>query len=497
MIMKKVLLSFSLIACTLFNKANAQSCTIIDVTTSDMHKITDVSGCYVTFDLTIKADLNGGNKGIWVHFWDASTYPSTAWDYKNSPSAAFLSQALGTLGVDNNNIPPTLVTNYPFDNSQPVVMATAGQPSVSNSGNIYSYVFTNVKLKLPSSCVIPTIKADVWSTQANSLGPNTKPSCSFAGRSFNVGDPTLAVTSPFKNCGNAATGRSLTFTISTNSVTPITVYYEIHKDDGKFVNGETVYESGLDLNVTTGGDANGTRSAQISASSPYVATNVNYFTGYNSPTESSNYWVVVRYTPPSGTTYNIANVTKNECASTLPVNFKSFTATNASSAVNLKWTTATEVNNKGFYVQRYYNGRWESIMFIASKAEGGNSNAELNYTYNDAFSFTGTVQYRILQVDIDGKAAYSQVRSISNAAKASEILVYPNPAASNSAVSIVLKNTNSFCDIEVIDNSGRMVKQFLSVRSTQQISHLSRGQYLARVIEKESGNVSVEKFIIQ
>ncbi len=65
---------------------------------------------------------------------------------------------------------------------------------------------------------------------------------------------------------------------------------------------------------------------------------------------------------------------ENSCASTpLPVSFKSFTATKTNGATSLKWTTSTEINNKGFYVQRFYNGQWENIMYVATKAEGGNS----------------------------------------------------------------------------------------------------------------------------
>jgi len=494
--MKKALLSFLLIACAFLNKSNAQ-CSILDITTSDFHKTSINGDCIITFNLTVKAQLNGGNKGIWVHLWDAADYPTPGWNYSGSaPSATFLSTtgAIATLGVDNSGTSPVIATTYPFDNSAAVTMATANAPTITSTGSgpsaVYTYVFTNVSLNLTNNdCTIPQIKADVWSTNANSLGPNTKPQCSFLNRNINVGDASLSLSPFFKNCASTA----LSFTISTTSATPINVNFQIHKDDGVLQDNELVYDPNTDIDVTTGG----TQTVSISSTSPYQAPNFTGFTGANLPGDGTHYWVIVSYTPVNGTAYNIAGVNLNECASTLPVSFKSFTASRANSATSLKWTTSTEINNKGFYVQRFYNGQWENVMYIASKAEGGNSTTDLNYTYNDVFNFKGVVQYRILQVDLDGKAKYSIVRSVSNGSQAGSVLLYPNPASSNGIISIVLADATSSYDIQIVDNSGRIVKEFSSVRSTQQVSNLPKGQYLARVKERESNQVSVEKFIVQ
>jgi hypothetical protein len=501
MIMKKALLSFLLIACAFLNELNAQ-CSILDITTTGIQKSQDGNGnCIVTFNMTIKAQLNGGNKGIWVHLWNAADYPVPSWNYSGSaPSATFLStsNAIATLGVNNSGTSPVVVTSYPFDNSAPVTMATANAPTISSTGSgsstIYIYTFTNVSLKLTgNNCTIPPIKADVWSTNANSLGPNTKPQCTFLNRDLNVGSPSLNLTTPFKNCKGSLGGTSLNFNITTDSPTPITVSFQIRKDDGLLQDNKFVYNPDTDGNVTTGG----AKTATISASNPYQAVSFTDFTGANLPGDNADYWVIITYTPAGGTAYNLGNITSNSCASTLPVNFKSFTASRANSASSLKWTTSTEVNSKGFYVQRFYNGQWENVMYIASKADGGNSTTDLNYTYNDVFNFKGVVQYRILQVDLDGKAKYSVVRSLSNGSQAGGVLLYPNPASSNGNISIVLADATSSYDIQIVDNSGRIVKEFSSVRSTQQVSNLPKGQYLARVKERESNQVSVEKFIVQ
>ncbi|MDB5195776.1 MAG: hypothetical protein JWP88_146, partial [Flaviaesturariibacter sp.] len=60
----------------------------------------------------------------------------------------------------------------------------------------------------------------------------------------------------------------------------------------------------------------------------------------------------------------------------LPVTFTSFTAVKSGAGVSLKWTTASESNNRGFNVQRLQgNGNWQTLGFVSSQAAGGNSSA--------------------------------------------------------------------------------------------------------------------------
>src|SRR6476620_94933 len=500
MIMKRYLLSFLIIACAFLNKSNAQ-CSIINITTSNFQKVTKPNvTCQAVFDMVIVAQLNNGNKGILVHFWDANNYPATPWNYSNgsAPSATFLSNTIGTLGVNNSTTPAQILTSYPFDPTPPVKMATANTPIVTSSGSgsntTFTYLFNKVTIDLPT-CTVPPIIADVWSTQASSLGINTKTSCSFPRRSLNIGDLRLSINGPLKLCPSKGQNSALSFSILTDTANSISVSYEIRKDDNSMnSSGQAVYDPTLDVAVTIGGP----QSISISSGSPYVASNSTLFTGYNNPAEAStHYWIVATYTPVNGTPYSIASINKNECSQILPVSFKSFTASRATAANTLKWTTSTEINSKGFYIQRFYNGQWTNVMFVASKAENGNSSTDLNYSVNDVFNFKGVVQYRILQIDIDGRSKYNDVRSLSNLSQAGNALVYPNPAASNGNVSIILADATSSYDIHIIDNAGRIVKQFTAVRGNQQVTGLPRGQYMARVMDKVSGESTVDKFIVQ
>ncbi|RZK31081.1 MAG: T9SS type A sorting domain-containing protein [Hymenobacter sp.] len=67
----------------------------------------------------------------------------------------------------------------------------------------------------------------------------------------------------------------------------------------------------------------------------------------------------------------------------------------------------------------------------------GTTQAATTYTYADANvgrEVSGTLYYRLRQVDFDGAATYSPVRTISVAAPSAAVLgVYPNPAAATDA----------------------------------------------------------------
>lgn len=87
----------------------------------------------------------------------------------------------------------------------------------------------------------------------------------------------------------------------------------------------------------------------------------------------------------------------------LPVELTSFEAQNRNDNVELKWATATEVNNFGFELERKTSS-WEKIAFIPGS---GNSNHPKQYSYIDEKPVYGTdIYYRIKQIDNDGKYKY-------------------------------------------------------------------------------------------
>jgi hypothetical protein len=88
----------------------------------------------------------------------------------------------------------------------------------------------------------------------------------------------------------------------------------------------------------------------------------------------------------------------------IPVEMTSFNALVNGNNVTLNWSTATELNNMGFEVERSTSNNWEKIGFI----DGRGTTSEISfYSYIDKKLQFGTYSYRLKQIDFDGTFSYS------------------------------------------------------------------------------------------
>jgi hypothetical protein len=183
--------------------------------------------------------------------------------------------------------------------------------------------------------------------------------------------------------------------------------------------------------------------------------------------------------------------------SPLPVNLKTFTAVRSNrSSVALRWETATEQNNSGFAVDRKTNGGWEEIAFVPTQALEGNSSTSLAYQFSDPNGFKSISQYRIRQVDFDGMAKLSDIRSVRGEGQNNSTIVYPNPS-SDGKVNVVFEGDMAKRNITVQDMSGRIVKEWRSYTNNNiQIENLTPGFYTIRIVNIETGEQDVEKAVV-
>jgi hypothetical protein len=181
----------------------------------------------------------------------------------------------------------------------------------------------------------------------------------------------------------------------------------------------------------------------------------------------------------------------------LPVAFGTFTASRSNSVVALKWTTATESNNLGFEIQRLIgSGSWQTLSFIASQATGGNSASDLTYSYSDLNQTKGISQYRIKQIDIDRRSKFSEIRAVRGEGQKSKSIIYPNPS-SDGKVTIVFDDVDGIRDVSVSDMSGRVIKQMKGIITNNiVVNNLTAGIYTARIINNETGEQEVQKFVV-
>jgi len=179
-------------------------------------------------------------------------------------------------------------------------------------------------------------------------------------------------------------------------------------------------------------------------------------------------------------------------ANPLPVQLTIFTATAQNLDGLLKWTTASEVNNDRFEVERSLDG--VSFAKIGQVAGQGNKTTATNYTLTDAkvaALATGPVYYRLRQVDADGTATFSPVRTVSfltttapAAASQPRLLVYPNPALTTTSLDLSGLPDGTY-QVMLYDAAGRAVRS-LTVRGQAlpqalDIHELAQGTYLIRL----------------
>jgi len=143
--------------------------------------------------------------------------------------------------------------------------------------------------------------------------------------------------------------------------------------------------------------------------------------------------------------------------SALPVELTSFTALARGSKVELNWQTATEVNNYGFNVElRIANGEWKKIGFVQGH---GNSNSPKEYSFTDSSPLAGKVQYRLKQIDFDGRFEYSNIVEVNVKTPASFTLNqnYPNPFNPTSTIRYDIPKIG-FVNISVYDILGKEIR---------------------------------------
>jgi hypothetical protein len=174
----------------------------------------------------------------------------------------------------------------------------------------------------------------------------------------------------------------------------------------------------------------------------------------------------------------------------LPVRITSFTAKRNSTVVTLKWETASEENNNGFYVQRNTGNEWANRCFVFSAAENGNSSTPLRYSFNDSNYNKGITQYRLIQVDKDARMSYSTIQLIAGLDESNllKLTAFPNPSVTGS-ISILFSDDVANYDARLFDISGRQVQYWNKVSSNPlTINHLDAGTYLLQVRNLNTGN---------
>lgn len=116
----------------------------------------------------------------------------------------------------------------------------------------------------------------------------------------------------------------------------------------------------------------------------------------------------------------------------VPIILSSFDAiVTQAHTVNLNWTTASEINNDYFTIEKSLDG--ESYMASADIKGSGNTTTPRHYSYEDRQPVTGRSYYRLKQTDFDGTFTYSKAVMVDYEGPKNPVLtILSNPQRDNS-----------------------------------------------------------------
>lgn len=200
-------------------------------------------------------------------------------------------------------------------------------------------------------------------------------------------------------------------------------------------------------------------------------------------------------TPINGSVqFSIIGVTNS---STVPVELVTFAGANSGNKTILSWQTKSETNNSGWEVERKEmttggtstgseSKTWQKIGFVAGK---GTTSEPNSYSFSSP-AITRTSLFRLKQIDLDGKYAYSKSIEVEGV-KISEFKLYqnyPNPFNPTTVISFNLPKAEKV-ELKVFDMLGREVKTLINNEAkseglhqiTFDASNLSNGIYFYQI----------------
>jgi hypothetical protein len=175
----------------------------------------------------------------------------------------------------------------------------------------------------------------------------------------------------------------------------------------------------------------------------------------------------------------------------LPVELVDFSAMAEKEAVNLFWSTSSELNNDFFILEKSTDAvNFEQLAIVMG---AGTSTDRHDYSFVDNNPNKGYNYYRVKNVDFDGTTSESPVIAISyNSAE--QLSIYPNPLAKGEQLNI--SSTENFERISLFNAYGQLVYTTNSNNTPIQLPNDLPAGFYTISIDFESGSF-VRKIIIE
>ncbi len=246
---------------------------------------------------------------------------------------------------------------------------------------------------------------------------------------------------------------------------------------------------------------------------------INGFSNRFITTNSGNNWLEITGDVPSGfnsfqaptnnlgyAVGNLGLILRYDDTIYVPVELLSFSANAENQNVYLRWKTATEINNKGYEVQRLdYKGKvpvnqWKIIGFIEGN---GTSASGYLYTFVDKNVTSGKYSYRLKQIDFNANYHYSNEIKVNV-----NVLIkfnleqnYPNPFNLETNISFTIPEETNI-NLKIFDITGSEIKVLVNEKKQPGYytiklkgGELNSGVYFYR-LTTSSGFTAIKKLIL-
>ena len=121
---------------------------------------------------------------------------------------------------------------------------------------------------------------------------------------------------------------------------------------------------------------------------------------------------------------NMSFITALRASVTLPVTLSSITAKKEGEVVNIRWSTSSESNSSHFIILKSIDGK--DFHQIGRIEASGNSNARVDYSFEDTKPAKGVNYYKLKMVDLDGKYKETFVLTVNFDFNKADIVIFAN-----------------------------------------------------------------------
>ncbi|MBD2770007.1 T9SS type A sorting domain-containing protein, partial [Hymenobacter sp. BT664] len=457
-------ISFTMPASTVSGISNVSSATADSNTSNNPSFITTTS----TPAANLRTTLTGPSSAL-----NGSIASYTLTIFNDGPSPAITVQPTLQLSAGLTNV--TVSGGGTYNSSTGVVTLPAISSLASGTNTSRTISFT-----MPASTVSGS--SNVSSATAD---PNTSNNPSFiTTTSTPAADLRTTLTGPSAGSALAGSTVSYTLTIFNDGPSPaITVRPTLQLSTGL-------------TNVTVSGGGTYTSSTGVvtlpAISSLASGTNTSKTITFTMPASTVSGSSNVSSDTADPNTSNSASALTTGLQKPLPVELVGFEAAAEKSDALLRWTTASELHNDRFEVERSFDGRtFERVGTVRGQ---GTSARPTDYRFTDpgaARLGAALVYYRLRQFDIDGATSMSPVRVINfSRPDDADVVLYPNPALGQTSLDLRQLPAGTY-QVRLLDLQGRTVSTYGlegARMHSLRVEHLPQGHYVVRVV---GGGVSL------